>query len=127
MRHYCQRDGGNNIYVPYTDYLGSILTVTDVNGNIVSEQNFDPWGRKRNPQDWTYNNIPTVPTWLYRGFTGHEHLPQFALINMNGRLYDPIQGRMISPDVYVADMYGTQGYNRYSYGNNNPLSFVDPD
>lgn len=122
-----KENGGNNIYVPYTDYLGSVLTVTDVSGNVVSEQNFDPWGRKRNPQDWTYNNIPTVQPWLYRGFTGHEHLPQFALINMNGRLYDPIQGRMISPDVYVAGQYGTQGYNRYSYGNNNPLSFVDPD
>jgi RHS repeat-associated protein len=122
-----KENGSNNIYVPYTDYLGSILTVTDLNGNIVAEQNFDAWGRKRNPQDWTYNNIPTVQTWLYRGFTGHEHLPQFALINMNGRLYDPIQGRMISPDVYVADPYSTQGYNRYSYGNNNPLSYVDPD
>ncbi len=24
-----------------------------------------------------------------RGFTGHEHLPWFGLVNMNARLYDP--------------------------------------
>lgn len=121
------QNGTNDIYVTYTDHLGSILTLTDLNGNIVAEQNFDAWGRKRNPQNWTYNSVPTVPTWLYRGFTGHEHLPQFALVNMNGRLYDPIQGRMLSPDIYTGDMCNSQGYNRYSYANNNPLSFVDPD
>jgi len=71
--------------------------------------------------------VPAVPAWLYRGFTGHEHLTQFALINMNGRMYDPVQGRMLSPDNYVSTPFGTQGYNRYSYANNNPPSYTDPD
>lgn len=42
-------------------------------------------------------------------------------------MYDPVQGRMLSPDNYVADALGTQGYNRYSYANNNPLVYTDPD
>lgn len=42
-------------------------------------------------------------------------------------MYDPIQGRMLSPDNYVANVFGTQGYNRFSYANNNPLVYVDPD
>ncbi len=46
---------------------------------------------------------------------------------MNGRIYDPIQGRMLSPDNYVPTPFGTQGYNRYGYANNNPLSYIDPD
>ena len=33
-----------------------------------------------------------------RGFTSHEHLPEFGLINMNGRMYDPVLGRFLSPD-----------------------------
>ncbi|MDR1226846.1 MAG: hypothetical protein LBK47_08125 [Prevotellaceae bacterium] len=37
------------------------------------------------------------------GFTGHEHLPEFGLINMNARLYDPLLGRFLSPDPYVAN------------------------
>ncbi len=110
----------------YTDHLGSILTVTDDEGEVIAEQNFDAWGRRRNPNNWTYNNIPDVPAWMYRGFTGHEHVPQFALINMNGRLYDPVLGRMLSPDNYVQSPFSTQSYNRYSYVVNNPLKYVDP-
>jgi len=54
-------------------------------------------------------------------------LPYFTLINMNGRMYDPIQGRMLSPDNYVSTPFGTQGYNRYGYALNNPLTITDPD
>ena len=122
------REGGvSNFYFVYTDHLGSILTVTDINGNVVAEQNFDAWGRKRDPVSWQYSSVPAAPAWLYRGFTGHEHLLQFTVINMNGRIYDPIQGRMLSPDNYVGDPLSTQGYNRYTYANNNPLVYVDPD
>lgn len=112
-------------YFPYTDHLGSILTVTDANGTIIAEQNFDAWGRKRNFATLTYDNIPAVPDWLYRGFTGHEHLLEFGLINMNARLYDPVLGRMLSPDNFVGGD-GSQGFNRYSYAGNNPLNRVDP-
>lgn len=107
--------------------MGSIVAVTDIGGRIVAEQNFDAWGRNRNPANWEYAGVPAVPAWLYRGFTGHEHLPQFALINMIGRMYDPIQGRMLSPDNYVPTPYGSQGYNRYAYAMNNPLVITDPD
>jgi RHS repeat-associated protein len=64
---------------------------------------------------------------LIRGYTGHEHLEEFGLINMNARLYDPILGRMLSPDNYVHGATQTQGYNRYSYVLNNPLKYTDPD
>lgn len=122
-----KENGVNNFYVTYTDYQGSILTLTNLSGAVVAEQNFDAWGRKRNPTTWAYGSAPHVPTWLYRGYTGHEHLPEFALINMNGRMYDPIMGRMISPDIYIPDALNTQSYNRYTYANNNPLVFTDPD
>ncbi len=115
-------------YATYSDYLGSITNVTDKNSVIVAEQNFDAWGRQRNPNNWNdYTTIPSPPVWLYRGYTGHEMVIQFSLINMNGRMYDPVLGRMLSPDNYVSTPYGTQGYNRYTYAMNNPLKFTDPD
>jgi RHS repeat-associated protein len=67
-----------------------------------------------------------LPDWLYRGYTGHEHLDQFGLINMNGRLYDPVLRRMLSPDNYVQEPDNTQSFNRYSYVVNNPLRSTDP-
>jgi RHS repeat-associated protein len=110
----------------FTDHLGSILKVTDAQGTAIAEQNFDAWGRYRNPLDWTYNNVPAVPKWMYRGYTGHEHLPEVGLINMNGRLYDPVVGRMLSPDNFIQLPEYSQNYNRYSYVLNNPLKFNDP-
>ena len=62
-----------------------------------------------------------------RGFTGHEHLPEFNLINMNGRVYDPILGKFLSPDNYIQMPDYTQNLNRYSYCLNNPLMYTDPD
>jgi RHS repeat-associated protein len=61
-----------------------------------------------------------------RGFTGHEHYPYLKIINMNGRLYDPVIGRFFSPDQYVANSSFTQDFNRYSYARNNPLHYIDP-
>lgn len=115
-----------NIYYTYTDHLGSITAVTDEAGTIVAEQNFDAWGRKRNPANWTYTGVPTVPDWLYRGFTGHEHLTAFNLINMNGRMYDPMTGMMMSPDNFNQSPFSPSGYNGYLYCNGNPLKYTDP-
>ncbi|MDY9918285.1 MULTISPECIES: RHS repeat-associated core domain-containing protein [Proteiniphilum] len=64
---------------------------------------------------------------LGRGYTGHEHLPWFGLVNMNARLYDPALGRFLSPDPYVQMPDFTQNFNRYSYALNNPLMYVDED
>ena len=112
-------------YFTYKDHLGSVVALTDEYGDVVFEQSFDAWGRYRNPDDWTFDNILESPTWL-RGYTGHEHLPHFDLINMNGRIYDPILGRMLSPDKYIQDPLSSQSYNRYSYVWNNPLRYTDP-
>ena len=129
---YVEENGIENYYFVFKDYLGSILTLADKNGNVVQEQSFDAWGRYRNTEDWTYEDVnpPTLDidgdfSWL-RGYTGHEYLPQFSLIHMNGRLYDPLLGRMLSPDNFVHTDFGTQGYNRYSYAGNNPLKYTDP-
>lgn len=45
---------------------------------------------------------------------------------MNGRLYDPYVGRMLSADRYVEDATSSLAYNRYSYVGNNPLKYTDP-
>ncbi|PJB57803.1 MAG: hypothetical protein CO098_10705, partial [Bacteroidetes bacterium CG_4_9_14_3_um_filter_41_19] len=50
----------------------------------------------------------------------------FELVNMNGRIYDPVIGRFLSADPYSQMPEHTQGLNRYSYCMNNPLSFTDP-
>jgi RHS repeat-associated protein len=53
-------------------------------------------------------------------------MPVFGLMHMNGRLYDPQVGRMLSADNNVQDPANGQNYNRYSYVMNNPLKYTDP-
>jgi len=45
---------------------------------------------------------------------------------MNGRIYDPVIGRFMSPDFLVQAPANLQSYNRYAYGFNNPLAGTDP-
>jgi RHS repeat-associated protein len=69
---------------------------------------------------------PAQPILTNRGFTFHEHLEDFGLIHMNGRIYDPVLGMFLSPDNYVQAPDFTQSLNRYAYAWNNPLLYVDP-
>jgi hypothetical protein len=46
---------------------------------------------------------------------------------MNGRVYDPVLGRMMSADPFVQDLIEGQNWNRYTYALNNPLAITDPN
>ena len=111
-----------HIDVDIIKYHQGSLAAT-VHGSTVERLSYDPWGRRRNTSDFGYADVSHT---FDRGYTLHEHYDGFDLINMNGRLYDPILGRMLSPDIVVQDEQSSQAYNRYSYCFNNPLRFTDP-
>ncbi len=117
-------NGPKQIYLLAKDHLGSITGLIDTTGKVVGEYSFDPWGRRRDPNDWSYIFSDSVIS--NRGFTTHEHLDEFRLIHMNGRLYDPQLGRFLNPDPIISDPSSIQNYNRYSYCLNNPLKYTDP-
>lgn len=104
-------------YVAFTDNQGSIISVFDENGTKVFNTSYDAWGK----QTVKLNTIG-----LQRGYTGHEMINEFGIINMNGRIYDPELGRFFSPDNYVQAPDNSQSYNRYAYCLNNPLKYTDP-
>ena len=108
----------NNITLHYVhkDHLGSWTLVTDSNGKIEQENHFDAWGYCEHSDDLIFD----------RGFCGHEHIKGMNLINMNGRIYDPVTSSMLSPDNFVQMPDFTQNFNRYAYCLNNPLTYTDP-
>ena len=108
------------------DHLGSVTHLATYDGALIAEYSYDAWGRLRDPETQEIYSPGEEPElMLGRGFTGHEHLPWFGLVNMNARLYDPALGRFLSPDPYIQLPDFTQNFNRYSYGLNNPLVYVD--
>ncbi len=121
-----KKNGVEQTYFVQTDYLGSITQIFDGNGTIIEEKSFDAWGRARNPQSWQALPPTMTSNGWDRGYTGQEHLTQFGIINLNGRLYDPLMGRMMEPDPLIIGENNSQGYNRYSYALNNPLKYTDP-
>ena len=103
------------------DHLGS-LYATVTNGDV-EYYSFDAWGRDRNHNTLQYDNISTT---FDRGFCMHEHYRDFGLINMNGRMYDPMMSSFLSPDNYVQEPVTLQSLNRYAYCLYNPLKYIDP-
>ena len=123
-----QRENGGSwtLYNIGRDYLGNVTHIATSGGTLVAEYSYDPWGRLRDPDTHAVYSPGQEPElFLGRGFTGHEHLSWFGLVNMNARLYDPLLGRFLSPDPYVQALDFTQNFNRYIYCLNNPLVYVD--
>lgn len=119
----------DKIFYVHTNHLGSIEALSDASGKVIATYSYDAWGKRRNPTTFEpinqNNSILLRAPDLYRGYCGHEHMDQIGLINMNGRLYDPVMGRFLSPDPYVQQPDNTQNLNRYVYCINNPLLYKD--
>lgn len=120
--------GAWQLFYINSDYLGSITHIVNAAGSVVAEYSYDAWGKLRDANTLQVYAIGHEPElFLGRGYTGHEHLPWFELINMNARLYDPVHGRFLAPDPYVQAPDMTQSFNRYSYVLNNPMVYYDKD
>lgn len=124
-----KRDGYRpDRYFIHPDHLGSWTLLTDSYANIRQDVMYDAWGTPYGFDETDTTALVPVQLLLFdRGFTGHEHLLQFGLINMNGRMYDPFTSGFLSVDNYVQSPDYTQSFNRYAYCLNNPLKYTDPD
>ena len=115
---YVKQSGqSDKIYYAHKDHLGSIVKLTDNAGTEVFKASYDVWGRR---------TVANNTFKFHRGYTGHEHLDEFKLIDMNGRMYDPLLARFLSPDPFVQMPDFSQNFNRYTYCLNNPLIYTDP-
>lgn len=108
----------------HTDHLSSPEVVSDNNGGVVERRSYTAWGAPRNG-DWGAAGAPPAPS-VITGYTGHDARHNLNLVDMKGRYYDPALGRFTAPDPVINGLYNTQGYNRFSYVLNNPLTFTDP-
>ena len=105
---------GTVTYV-YTDPQGTPLAEADDKGNIVKTYDYTPYGTMALG---TPENGP--------GYTGQVSDPETNLVYMQGRYYDPASGRFLSVDPNGPKEGDTYNFNRYAYGNNNPILFADP-
>ncbi len=115
----------------HLDYQGSIDAIS--NSTNLTLMAFEPFGARRST-DLLSNITTTQLTDLLGkqdkntadGYTGHKMLDRTGFIHMNGRAYDPVLGRFLSPDPLVQAPGNSQSWNRYSYVFNNPMKYTDP-
>jgi RHS repeat-associated protein len=121
-------DGSKSTNYYHKDHLGSVVLSTTDNGAVTERSSYDAFGKRRNilgtddPSDLLRSKVS------HQGFTGHEMMDDggLGLVNMNGRVYEPLLGRFMSADTVVQQPGNLQSLNRYSYVLNNPVSLTDP-
>ena len=114
-------NGTNAIDYATRDHIGSTAVITDSSGALVVAEKFSALG-------WGEGNGAIVASVTRHEFTGQEALDNYGLwlVDMNGRIYNSSGAYFFSPDPYIQDPTNTQNYDRYSYVDNNPLSYNDP-
>ena len=123
--------GVNTMSYMLEDHQGSLSAITSNAGASDIGESFSAFGQRRNPITWsgapTTGDLNTIAGYSRQGYTFQTWLGQsMGLNHMNGRVEDAILGRFLSPDPHITDRGNAQSYNRYSYVNNNPLTYRDP-
>jgi RHS repeat-associated protein len=102
----------------FTDHLGSAVLEADSAGNVISYEEYHPYGTSA----YRYGK-PGIDLSLKRyRFTGHECDEETGLYYFGARYYAPWLGRWTSTDPGGF----TDSGNLFRYSRNNPVSLIDP-
>ncbi|MBR4840359.1 MAG: VCBS repeat-containing protein [Paludibacteraceae bacterium] len=121
---YVKNAGKDSLFAAATDRQGSLMATMHTASGKVERYSYDLFGRRRSADNWL-QNLRAEPRFS-RGYCMHEHVPEMDMIDMNGRLYDPVLCQFLSPDPYIQDPTNWQNYNRYAYCLQNPMLYTDP-
>jgi RHS repeat-associated protein len=100
----------------HNDLLGSAVARSGAGAAVLSRTQYEPYGGIASG---------THPNGV--GYTGHVMDAESGLTYMQQRYQDPLLGRFLSVDPVVTDVKTGGLFNRYSYADNNPYRYKDPD
>ena len=101
-------------YYYLKDALGTVVAITDVNGNIVQNYTYDSYGNIHGQTG--YISQPFT-------FTGREYDDETGLYFYRARMYDAKIGRFISKDPIS---FAGGDVNLFRMVLNNPVNWIDP-
>ena len=117
---------GKDYYYLY-NLQKDIIGLIDSSGAQVVSYQYDTWGKLISTTDSTSMGIGKQNPFRYRGYCYDE---ETGLYYLESRYYDPETGRFINADEVEAldeNTESLEGYNLYSYCNNNPVNMIDDD
>jgi len=89
-----QQGGSSSFYWYEYDGRGNVVSVTDINGNVVDSYEYDLWG-----EEITDTSHEAVPQRLRFGAMWYDEEMQVQWLWDNGRYYDPELERYLQPDA----------------------------
>ncbi|MBD3360709.1 hypothetical protein GF366_02825 [Candidatus Peregrinibacteria bacterium] len=109
-------------YYYHSNHQGTIYTITDSDGYIFEQYEYDEYGNIRSIKDGETNEIDGSQIGNEYMFQGRRYDPETGFYYYRARFYDPQKGRFITrdPKGYV------DGLNMYAFVSNNPVNMVDP-
>ncbi len=106
-------------YIVHDNLRGDVESITDVNGNIVAQAHYDPWGNQIS------SSGSLAQPMRYAGYYFDE---ETGLYYLKSRYYSPTLGRFLTrDDIDYIKGKNPQTLNLYSYCLNNPVSNIDPE
>ena len=109
---------GESITYIHTDISGSPLAATNASGNLVWKENYSAYGERKLTQPGSEGQ----KQWFHGKEADATGLQYFG-----ARYYDPVVGRFMGVDPVGLQEDNLHSFNRYAYGNNNPVRYLDPD
>lgn len=105
----------------HPDLLGTTAAKSNASAAITSRVRYAPFGLA-----WNHRSGETGKNEI--AYTGHKHDSDIGLTYMQARYYDPVIGRFYSNDpVGWIKESPVNSFGRFTYGNNNPYRYTDPD
>jgi len=140
-------NGGGTSYLT-TDHLGSTRVVTKQDKSVQARYDYLPFGEELGAGIGSRSSAMkySATDATRQKFTSKERDSESGLDYFLARYYSSAQGRFTSPDeftggphdlyylsdapvnpTFYADLFEPQSFNKYQYGYNNPLRYVDLD
>ncbi|MEK7228088.1 MAG: RHS repeat-associated core domain-containing protein, partial [Patescibacteria group bacterium] len=113
------RDSAGTFRYYHHDVKGNTIALTDVGGVITDRYEYNEFG------DSIYHNGSNPQPFTWMGMYGVQHDGN-GLYYMHARYYDGKTNSFISKDPHPVNYLNTQDVDRYVYGYNNPLKYIDP-
>ena len=134
--YYYDPDGSvGSISYDYTRYAfrknlqGDVIAILDTNGDPVARYAYDAWGKVLSVTDkdgntiTDANHVANINPIRYRGYYYDTETGWYYL---NSRYYDPSVKRFINADGIIGANGNFTGMNLFAYCNNNPVMGYDP-
>lgn len=117
----------------HNDALGSPILGTDSNGEVKWKEEYSAYGSRTRYESreiqcgqetcLQVESLGDEKQW----FTGQYEETSVGLLYYGARWYEADIGRFLSPDPVAFNEDNIFSFNRYTYANNNPYRYTDPD